>query len=139
MTQEVYTLLTKPKKIRADIRKTESEIDGLRLSMLPTGITYDKDIVQTSPDDPMAQYVVRVEALLNRLKTLKLAYLEAQDKVVEACNKLSSPQSEIISLRFISGWSFEKIAESFPMSERQMFRYYKKGLMEIDEQIKRCQ
>lgn len=137
MTQEVYTLLSLPKRIRAEIQRTEAEIEGLRISMLPGSMRYDKDIVQTSPQDPMAQYAVRMDRLLTRITKLKRAYLEAQDEVMEICKQLDSPQSEIISMRFISSYSFEVIAEKVSLSERQMFRYYRKGLVEIDELIKK--
>lgn len=137
MTQEVYDILSLPKRIRAEIQRTETELEGLRMSMLPGSVRYDKDIVQTSPQDPMAQYIVRVERLLTKITRLKRSYLAAQDQVMDLCNQLSSPQSEIISMRFVSSYSFEVIAGKVCLSERQMFRYYRKGLNEIDDILKK--
>ena len=67
MTEAVYKLLTKPRKIRGQIKKAEAEMEGLKLSMLPGAIRYDKDKVQASPQDPMAQYAVRLDELERKI------------------------------------------------------------------------
>ena len=106
MTQKVYDILTKPKVIRAQIRKAEAEREGLRLSMLPPAIRYDIDKVQTSPQDPFVQYAARFEEIERRIALLQIDYLNAQDDVVSLANKLEEPQSTIITLRFVSGMDF---------------------------------
>lgn len=136
MTEAVYKLLTKPRKIRGQIKKAEAEMEGLKLSMLPGAIRYDKDKVQASPQDPMAQYAVRLDELERKIEDLQTEYLNAQDEVVAVANELTSPGDVIITLRFISGWDFQSIAKEISMSERQMFRYYKVAQEEL---AKRCQ
>ena len=136
MTEAVYKLLTKPRKIRGQIKKAEAEMEGLKLSMLPGAIRYDKDKVQSSPQDPMAQYAVRLNELERKIEDLQTEYLEAQDDVVAVANELTSPGDVIITLRFISGWDFQSIAKEISMSERQMFRHYKVAQEEL---TKRCQ
>ena len=136
MTEAVYKLLTKPRKIRGQIKKAEAEMEGLKLSMLPGAIRYDKDKVQASPQDPMAQYAVRLDELERKIGDLQTEYLEAQDDVVAVANELTSPGDVIITLRFISGWDFQSIAKEISMSERQMFRHYKVAQEEL---TKRCQ
>lgn len=135
MKEAVYRVLTKPKRIRAQITKSEAEMQGLRLSMLPGAIRYDKDKIQTSPDDPMTKYAARMDDLTRKITELKNEYMDAQDEVVDLANTLDDPQSVIITLRFISGCDFSEIAKSLHMSERQMFRYYKQA---TDELGKRC-
>lgn len=136
MTEAVYKLLTKPRKIRGQIKKAEAEMEGLKLSMLPGAIRYDKDKVQASPQDPIAQYAVRLDELERKIGELQTEYLEAQDDVVAVANELTSPGDVIITLRFIGGWDFQSIAKEISMSERQMFRYYK---VAHEELTKRCQ
>ena len=136
MTEAVYKLLTKPRKIRGQIKKAEAEMEGLKLSMLPGAIRYDKDKVQSSPQDSMAQYAVRLDELERKIEDLQIEYLNAQDEVVAVANELTSPGDVIITLRFISGWDFQSIAKEISMSERLMFRYYKVAQEEL---TKRCQ
>ena len=135
MTEAVYKLLTKPRKIRGQIKKAEAEMEGLKLSMLPGAIRYDKDKVQASPQDSMAQYAVRLDELERKIEDLQIEYLNAQDEVVAVANELTSPGDVIITLRCISGWDFQSIAKEISMSERQMFRYYKVAQEEL---AKRC-
>ena len=111
-------------------------MEGLKLSMLPGAIRYDKDKVQASPQDPMAEYAVRLDELERKIEDLQTEYLNAQDEVVTVANELTSPGDVIITLRFISGWDFQSIAKEISMSERQMFRYYKVAQEEL---TKRCQ
>ena len=89
MKESVYKALTKPKRIRAQIRKAEAEMEGLKLSMLPGAIRYDKDKVQLSPEDPMAKYVVRLDELERKIASLQMDYLDAQG--IPAAITSSSP------------------------------------------------
>ena len=136
MTEAVSKLLTKPRKIRGQIKKAEAEMEGLKLSMLPGAIRYDKDKVQASPQDPMAQYAVGMDELERTIEDVQTEYLNAQDEVVTVANELTSPGDVIITLRFISGWDFQSIAKEISRSEGQMFRYYKVAQEEL---TKRCQ
>ena len=136
MTEAVYKALIRPRQIRTQIRMAEAEIEGLRLSMLPSAIRYDKDKIQASPDDPMTQFAVRLDELERKIEKLQGEYLDAQDQVIALANSLEHPCDVIITLRFVSGWDFPGIAKEIHMSERQMFRYYKQAQKDLE---KRCQ
>lgn len=43
MTEEVHSILMRPRRIRSAIKKINIQIEGLRMSMLPGAIQYDKD------------------------------------------------------------------------------------------------
>lgn len=139
MNRALYLVLARPKRIRLQIRKTEAVIEGLRLSMLPGSVRYDKDRVQSSPDDPMTQYITRIEKLEKKIQELQLKYLDAQDEIVLLADSLPGPQDTIITLRFVSGWDFPGIAKSLGMSERQMFRYYRKAIDALEKDVSECQ
>lgn len=137
MTDKVHDFLTRPRDIRRHIRAVGAEIKGLRLSLLPKAITYDKDRVQTSPSDQMLRFAERLNDLERRVQDLQLEYLAASDDIVRACGRLSdSVGAMIIQQRYLSGASFSEIAEMIPASERQMFRYYQRALDELDGIIK---
>jgi DNA-directed RNA polymerase specialized sigma24 family protein len=133
MTDRVHELLTRPRNIRRRIRAIGAEIDGLRLSLLPKAITYDKDRIQASPSDPMTRFAGRLDELERKAQDLQLEYLAASDEVVKACSQLTDGVGAmIIQQRYLSGVSFADIAEMIPASERQMFRYYRQALDELD-------
>ena len=136
MTDAVYRFLTKPRRIRSAIRKTEAEIEGLRLSMLPGAINYDKDSVQSSPEDPMVKFGVKICELEEQKTRLQNEYLEAQEEVVAVAGSLEELESLVITLRFISDVDFDGIADEIGKSRRQMFRYYDRALKNLENVIK---
>lgn len=142
MTDKVHNFLMRPRRIRAQIRQTESQVEGLRLSMLPGAIRYDKDKVQTSStNDQMAEYAARMEELEHKLVELREEYLNAQDDIVEAVGHLVGDDygATIIMLRYISNTDFPDIADEIGMTERNMFRYYKTAVEALDQVVSECQ
>lgn len=41
MRDETYQVLAKPRTIESEMKTVQAEIDGLRSSMMPKGISYD--------------------------------------------------------------------------------------------------
>lgn len=142
MTDRVHAFLIKPRKIRAQIRQTQSRIEGLRLSMLPGAIRYDKDRVQSSigEGDQLAEYAARLTELEHELEVLRGEYLDAQDAIVEASSYLTEDDygATIILMRYISDVDFSDIADEIGMTRRHMFRYYKIALENLDKYVSEC-
>lgn len=142
MTDKVHSFLMKPRRIRSKIRQTQSQIEGLRLSLLPGAIRYDKDKVQGKcPTDQMAEYAARLDELEHKLEELREEYLEAQDAIVEAAGRLVEDEygATIIMLRYLSDADFSEIAAEISMTERNMFRYYKTAVEALDQVVSECQ
>lgn len=140
MTEEVHSILTRPRRIRSAIKKINIQIEGLRMSMLPGAIQYDKDKVSSSGSgDALANYVSKLDELETNKNKLQEEYLEAQDTIVRICDVLDDVQSEIIMLRYISCRDFSEIADSIHLTERQMFRLYKDGLAKLSVNVSECQ
>ena len=137
MTDQVHDFLTKPKRIRNEIMSTQSQIQGLRMSILPKAITYDVDKVQTSPSDIMIRYVEKLEKLEKQAEREQDAYLTAQEDIVRACKSLDKEERTIILQRFLEGQSFEDISDNVTMCRRSTFYVYKKALTKIDAIISR--
>ena len=71
---EVYTYLMQVRLIDKRIWLAQIEHDEMQTCLLPSAITYDKDVVQTSPEDKMsgiAGKVFDMERKISRLKTQK--------------------------------------------------------------------
>lgn len=106
--------------------------------MILPGIGYDQERVQTSPKDRMPDYAARAEKLLSRIKDKERDYLRAHGKVVRMTRKLDPIERSIIIQRYIEGRSYEAIAESFPMSERQMFNYRRSAIEKLEKIAVNC-
>lgn len=138
MTDKAYELLTKPRRIKNSIRGIDIAISDLRLMMLPGAIRYDKDTIQSTPKDPFEKYVERLSSLEQRRQRMQHEYLDAEDQILKRAERLDDLESLIIIMRFINCNSFEEIASEIGKSERQLFRYYKKAIEKIENDIE-CQ
>lgn len=132
MTTRLFNILNAPSWIRQDIADLESELEAYRQTMGLSGIRYDQDKVRTSPKDRMPDYAARVEQLLKMIKKKQQEYLKAHDKVKELADQLQGVEKSIIIQRYLEGKRYEDIADSFPMSERQMFNYREKAINKLE-------
>lgn len=58
--KDTYKYLESIKKIDNEIRKQQLKHDALQSCLLPKAIAYDKDSVQTSPQDKMSEIASEV-------------------------------------------------------------------------------
>ena len=135
MMTRLFDILNAPSWIRQDIADLESELEAYRQTMGLSGIRYDKDKVKTSPKDKMPEYAARVEGLLKKIKKKQKEYLKAHDKVKELTNQLQGVEKSVIIQRYLEGKRYEDIAESFPMSEAQMYRYRASAIEKLEKMI----
>ena len=136
MKQNVYEFLARPRHIKSQIRKKETELYGLRMSVLPGGIDYSRDKVQTSPSsDQMAKYAARIDDIMHDIEQLQDTYAEAIEDIMLACQKLEDIEGDIISMRWVRGMDFGSISEEVNLSERQMFRKYHDGLEKMSVNV----
>lgn len=104
--------------------------------MLPGGIDYSRDKVQTSPSsDQMAKYAAKIDAIMDDIGKLQDDYAEAIENIMLTCQKLDDIEGDIISMRWVGGMDFGSISEDVHLSERQMFRKYHDGLEKMSVNV----
>ena len=135
MDNAVYAFLNKPKWLLAEIRKTEAEIEGLRLSMYPSGIRYDVEKVVSSPVDPMPRYAVRMDELQDQLRALRVAHMEAQDAICTATKNMTQFEQEVIMLRYVALWSWSRINMDTGKGRATVFRAHKSAQKKVKKYL----
>ena len=118
---------------RADIETLQLRIKELQMSLLPSGIRYDKDKVQTSPSDQMLEIAAKVDDLERKMQS-KLAKLNADMvKAMTIVQAMPTPEyRQLLTLRYLTGrMSWEQIAEVMGYSVDHVKGYLHK--MSIDE------
>ena len=83
--RETYDFLLSIRKIEQNIVKKFAQCEALRSCLLPSGIRYDLDKIQTSPDDPMSNIESQIMDLEKEI--LELQRAKAQ-KIAEISLKL---------------------------------------------------
>ena len=140
MKDEVYEFLTMPKKTKLQIRSKQMQIEDLRLQMLPGAIRYDKDIVQSSPEDPMMKFIVRLDELERDIEGLKQRYVDEQKMISEAIEMLEDKREQVVLIgRYVIGDSYDEIAAELFLSVGRVFQIHRSAvdkMVDIVDKVK---
>ena len=140
MKDEVYEFLTMPKKTKLQIRSKQMQIEDLRLQMLPGAVRYDKDTVQSSPEDPMMKFIVRVDELERAIEGLKQRYVDEQKMISEAIEMLEDEREQVVLIgRYVSGDSYDEIAAERFLSVDRVFQIHRSAvdkMVDIVDKVK---
>ena len=102
-TSEAYEFLDSIRRMEAEIMKKQLQHDELRSCLLPAGIRYDLDKVQSSPSDRMSVIEAKVVDLGREIEDLKMRKAKLIVEVNAAVTQLGNDTEEIILLGFYVG------------------------------------
>lgn len=131
---EAYAFLNSIRHIEAEIIKLQIRHDELQSCLLPKAITYDKDSVQTSPEDPMLRIASDVVDLERQIQQLKTTKAKRVVEVSGAINQLTDDNEQIILLGFYVGrLPARKIAELTHYSLSGVFKARRRAVVHLSE------
>lgn len=134
MTSHEYMMQVR--KIELRIKRISLQIEELESALLPQGIRYDKDKVQTSPEDVLPKIAGKIQELEKQRTQLAreraLLLLEMQDMIDRIENEL---ERLILEAYYLSRLSMREIAEMIPCSIQHAYRLRKRGLQHIMEEV----
>lgn len=98
---------------RADIQTLQLRIAELEMSLLPRGIRYDTDKVQTSPSDQMLEVAAKLDALERKMQAKLVKLNKDMVKAMTIVQAMPTPEyRQLLTLRYLTGrMSWEQIAE----------------------------
>ncbi len=128
-----------PNEVKAwfsQIRKEQYEINHLKqmirtaeLGLLPSGIAYDKDKVQTSPEDTMSKVIAKA---LDMQKELELSISVLQQKQIEAEKAIQKLDDS--DEREVMRYYYMDTEQGKPLTWEQVairMNYYKRHVLRI--------
>lgn len=133
---EVKRYLMRPTEIYGNIVLTQEKMENLRLNMLPRGICYDRDKVQTSPSDPMPDFGAKIDELNRELVELANEFDKALDEVQDVIRQVNNDEAKtILAKRYIGKKPWRVIAMDVCsyMSEETMYRRHRLGLRAVEK------
>ena len=112
----------------------------LTLSMLPGAIRYDKDKVESSPEDPMLKFAERLSEI-ETIKKERIKKLTEDDRMAQLIlRKMPTARNRLIlELRYIEGgmshrYSWFEIAEELGFEEKYLrWRLHREALDEAQK------
>lgn len=134
MTDQVYQLLTGPRKTRYKIEQLKARRQALRYSMLPGGIRYDIDKVQTSPSDMMPEKMGELAELEEKIQRLEALHRRQIEDIETACSKLSDElQRTVIMMFYVGGIPVRGIAETLHYTAPTIYKARRQGQTALDK------
>ena len=125
---------------RADIETLQLRIKELELSLLPRGIRYDRDKIQTSPSDQMIEVASKIDELERKMQAKLVKLNSDMVKAVTIVQAMPTPEyRQLITLRYLTGsrTSWEQIAEIMGYSVEHVRGYLHKRSLEEARDVSR--
>lgn len=132
----IKDFLYQVKRERLEVEQLNNEIDQMHTSLLPAGIRYDKDKVQTSPSDSMSEAVAQIVDYETQLGQ-RLAKLYANKRYAETLivQLEDSRERQVITLFFLSikPLRMEDVAVRMDYSVQRCWQFYDSALENLEK------
>lgn len=135
MNKLAYEFLNSARVLHWQYLRLKAKHDELETCLLPAAIRYDKDKVQTSPDDQMSKICAEIHELeleMARVQRKKFIQIE---KIEKAVNALADEERTALTMRYINRVSVSAIAEAMGYSEQRIYQFMDKGGAQIAKRL----
>lgn len=133
MTDKVYGLLYRPRKIDQEIARVNAKISALRRSLEASGTRADTERVQTSPQDRMSLVMAEIDELERKKEDLVWDRIEAIRMIERALDCLGDDgERTVLYMQYVGRARLEDIADKVGYSNRQTYRIRKAALNHLD-------
>jgi len=130
--KETYDFLLSPRRLADEIWRKDIRRQELRACLLPSAITYDKDRVQTTPDDVMADTMADVADLDAEIEILQRQRARQIRRIGKALDMLEdSREKAILEAYYIGQKSMVEISERMSYSLQHTYRLKRDGVEKI--------
>ena len=127
--KETYDFLLSPRRIADEIWRLDIRRRELRACLLPAAIVYDKDRVQTTPDDMMADTMADVVDLDAQIEILQRQRARQIRRIGKALDMLEdSREKAILEAYYIGQKSMTDIADRMNYSLQHTYRLKRDGV-----------
>lgn len=128
MEQRVYEFLSRPKKFDMRIKMLEAKRAGLMSCLQPSGIRYDLDKVQSSPEDPMSRVAAEIDAIDREIISLQQEKAGAIVEICDAIDQLTNGNEKtVLTLYWVHGHKLADIAEILGYTRDWAYKIYNRG------------
>ena len=131
---ETYDFLMQIRRKEIIIRRKETQRDELRACLLPGAIRYDRDRVQSTPTDKMADVIVRVDELDREIEQLRREKASLVIEISDAIETLKDDYERTVLTEFyIARAPMTEVADAINYSVRRAYHFRKMGVTHLGE------
>lgn len=133
---ETYDFLWQPKNIALRIKQLVIVKQELEACMLPSGISYEKDKVQTTPEDQMAKIGAEIYDIEQEIVALTEERKKAIIAIYQAVQSLEVEDEKTLIIGFfIARQRMRDLAPSISYSRSQGYEIMKRGIRNLSQKI----
>lgn len=135
---DAKTFLRQIRTERREIKILESKIREKRFELMPSGIRYDKENVQTSPEDKLSELVAELTEYEDHLTALVKAMYRKQTKAITSIAKIpSSEQRQILEEYYLSddNPTWDEVAAELSYSRQHTLKLHGDGLLWLNNHV----
>ena len=137
MNKTAYEFLNSARVLHWQWLRLKAKHDELESCLLPAAIRYDKDKVQTSPDDPMSKVVAEICELEKEMKRVQLLKSRQITKIDKAISALESDEERTaLTMRYINRIPVTEIADEMGYSIKRIYQFMDRGGAQISKELK---
>lgn len=121
-----------------EIEELTERIYEMHMSLLPSGIRYDTDKVQTSPTDTLTEYETKIADYSMMLDKKKDLLIKRREKAQGMISQLpDSRERQVLDIYFLSVKrpSMRDVAAMLNYSQRQTYRFYVSALEHLEKNM----
>lgn len=138
MNKQAYDFLNSARVIHWQWLRAKAKHDELESCLLPAAIRYDKDKVQTSPEDKMSEICAEIAELQKLMNSLQVAKSNRIKEIDKAISSLSSEEERtVLTMRFINRIPVKDIAEAMGYAEPTIYKFLNQGGEHILKEYKK--
>lgn len=130
-----YQVLGRVRSLRKRKKAIRVKAEELRLSLLPSGITYDRDKVQTSPRETILETMAKIDELDREYQSLSADMMKLKQEMTEWFFVLPEREREVLKLYYIDCKGIKYISDAMRITERHVFRLRKNGIAMLTKEI----
>ena len=137
MNKQTYNYLNSVRVLHWRWLRLKARHDELESCLLPAAIRYDKDKVQTSPDDTISKIVAEISELETQMNEVLLAKAKRINEITNIIHSLESDEERTaLTMRYINRVPVADIAEAMGYSVKRIYQFMDQGGAEISKTLK---
>ena len=126
--------LMEVRRLARQIDERNMRLEFLISKMLPSGIRYDLDRVQTSPEDPMSQFAAAIDETEREIIGLRVQLFQAMKEATDLINQLDSDvQRNVLLMYYVSCANIHEIAKKLKYTPDGIYTIRRRGIKKLHE------
>lgn len=137
--EEAKLFLYRPRRIQNKIYRLQQKKAALESCLYPSGIRYDSDRVQSSPEDKTSKVCAEIRDIEKEIKNLCNKKEEAYIDIIHVLDKIEGQNADdertVLYGYFVGMNSIEKISMELNLSRRSTYNRFHSGLASVGNLI----